>query len=113
MTQVEYFWFSWILKGQDVDVALYISSANRDGDWTELDSHSVEDVFSRWKQAIQVSRENAASIPGLDAPAARVNPPDPEPVPLRWIMIHMIEEYARHNGHADLLRERIDGETGE
>jgi hypothetical protein len=36
-----------------------------------------------------------------------------ETVPLRWIMVHMIEEYARHNGHADLLRERIDGATGE
>jgi hypothetical protein len=36
-----------------------------------------------------------------------------EQIPLRWIMCHMIEEYARHNGHADLLRERIDGVTGE
>ena len=35
------------------------------------------------------------------------------PVSLRWIMVHMIEEYARHNGHADLLRERIDGAVGE
>jgi hypothetical protein len=38
---------------------------------------------------------------------------DNETVTLRWIMIHMIEEYARHNGHADLIRERVDGETGE
>ncbi len=36
-----------------------------------------------------------------------------EEVDLRWIYLHMIEEYARHNGHADLLRERIDGATGE
>ncbi len=35
-----------------------------------------------------------------------------EPVSLRWLLMHMIEEYARHNGHADLLRERIDGATG-
>ena len=34
-------------------------------------------------------------------------------VSLRWILVHMIEEYARHNGHADLLREQIDGQTGE
>jgi uncharacterized damage-inducible protein DinB len=39
--------------------------------------------------------------------------PDDEPVSLRWIFQHMIEEYARHNGHADLLRERIDGATGD
>jgi hypothetical protein len=36
-----------------------------------------------------------------------------ESVSLRWVMVHMIEEYARHNGHADFLRERIDGATGE
>jgi len=39
--------------------------------------------------------------------------PSGEPVSLRWILVHMIEEYARHNGHADLLREAIDGQTGE
>ena len=38
---------------------------------------------------------------------------DGEPFSMRWIMLHMIEEYARHNGHADLLRESIDGQTGE
>jgi hypothetical protein len=36
-----------------------------------------------------------------------------EPLTLRFVYVHMIEEYARHNGHADLLRERIDGATGE
>ena len=36
-----------------------------------------------------------------------------EPTSLRWVLCHMIEEYARHNGHADLLREAIDGQTGE
>jgi hypothetical protein len=91
----------------------YNSAANREADWTELDSHSTEDVLDRWKHAVAVARKNSASIPSLDTPAARENPPDPEPNSLRWIMIHMIEEYARHNGHADLLRERIDGETGE
>ena len=37
----------------------------------------------------------------------------PHPVSLRWVLVHMIEEYARHNGHADLIRESIDGQTGE
>jgi hypothetical protein len=40
-------------------------------------------------------------------------PDDGRPVSLRWIYLHMIEEYARHNGHADILRERIDGATGD
>jgi Protein of unknown function (DUF664) len=37
----------------------------------------------------------------------------PHPVSLRWVLVHMIEEYARHNGHADLIRESIDGQTGD
>ncbi|MFZ5870809.1 MAG: DUF664 domain-containing protein, partial [Actinomycetota bacterium] len=50
-----------------------------------------------------------ARYPDLEATGSRGG----EPVSLRWIYVHMIEEYARHNGHADLLRERIDGATGE
>ena len=50
--------------------------------------------------------------PGLEAVARDPKPAD-RPVTLRWIVLHMIEEYARHNGHADLLREAVDGATGE
>ena len=50
-----------------------------------------------------------AAAPDLDRQAVSKK----RPVSLRWIMIHMIEEYARHNGHADLLREQIDGSVGE
>jgi len=49
---------------------------------------------------------------GLDRLARRTWPDGTAPS-LRWIVVHMIEEYARHNGHADLLRESVDGETGE
>jgi hypothetical protein len=49
---------------------------------------------------------------GLDRLALRTWPNGESPS-ARWIVVHMIEEYARHNGHADLLRESIDGETGE
>ena len=59
-----------------------------------------------------LSREAAASIPSLDELAAKARPNRPA-VDLRWIMIHMIEEYARHCGHADFLREAIDGSTGD
>ncbi len=72
---------------------------------------SVEDVMRNWKTACDASRCNAASIPDLDAPA--VHAWDGERVTLRWITVHLIREYARHTGHADLLRERIDGATGE
>jgi hypothetical protein len=42
-----------------------------------------------------------------------VNDPWRGPLSLRWVLVHMVEEYARHNGHADLLRERIDGRVGQ
>lgn len=63
-----------------------------------------------WKATCDASRRNALSLPTLDAPAAHLR--GDEPVTLRWIIVHMIREYARHTGHADLLRERIDGATG-
>ena len=68
-----------------------------------------------WQEAVERSREHldAALTPGdLSQPAPRTWPRGEAPS-LRWILVHMIEEYARHNGHADLLRESVDGETGE
>jgi hypothetical protein len=50
--------------------------------------------------------------PSLDVLSKRPSERTGQPWSLRWIVTHMIEEYARHNGHADLLRERIDGSTG-
>ena len=93
---------------------MYSGQANPvDGDraWTDLDSYPVEEVMQNWKEACAASRRNAASLPDLDAPAVHLW--DGEQVTLRWITIHMIREYARHIGHADFLRERIDGVTGE
>ena len=52
------------------------------------------------------------SAEGLDKRSTSRSP-DGESPTLRWIMVHMIEEYARHNGHADLIREAVDGEVGE
>jgi Protein of unknown function (DUF664) len=56
--------------------------------------------------------DDALAGGGLDAESARTSPQTGETFTLRWILVHMIEEYARHNGHADLLREAIDGQTG-
>lgn len=56
--------------------------------------------------------EKFLSVGGLDGFALRTWPSG-EPPSLRWILVHMIEEYARHNGHADLMREVVDGQTGE
>jgi hypothetical protein len=114
LTEVEYFWLGYILADRADHLGMYSGTPNPvDGErsWTDLESHPPELVFQQWKEACAASRRNAASLPGLDAPAA--NRWDGEPVTLRWITVHMIREYARHCGHADLLRERIDGAIGE
>ena len=114
LTEVEYFWLEGILLGKGEHLGLYSGEANpAEGEraWTDLDSHTADVVMQNWKEACEASRRNAASLPDLHAAAAY--PWDDEPVTLRWITVHMIREYARHTGHADLLRERIDGATGE
>ena len=114
LTEVEYFWLEGMLLGNGSHLGLYSGQANpAEGDraWTDLDSHSVDDVMQNWKDACKASRRNAASLPDVDAAAAHLW--DNKPVTLRWITVHMIREYARHTGHADFLRERIDGATGE
>ena len=114
LTEVEYFWMEGILLGEGSHLGLYSGQANpAEGDrtWTDLESNAVDDVMQNWREACDASRRNAASLPDLDAAAAHLW--DNEPVTLRWITVHMIREYARHTGHADLLRERIDGATGE
>ena len=57
--------------------------------------------------------DRALAVDGLDTLSVRKSRREGTPFSLRWIMLHMIEEYARHNGHADLLREAIDGQVGE
>ena len=112
MTEVEYFWMEYVLVGKKDHVGMYSSQGNpAAADWTVFESHSWEDVLRNWKEACAASRRNAATLPDLDAPAALKW--DGEPVSLRWITVHMTREYARHCGHADFLREGIDGVTGE
>ena len=69
-----------------------------------------------WHRAVEQSRRDVAQVldrgDGLGHPAKRTWSDGRAPS-LRWILCHMIEEYARHNGHADLLRESVDGATGE
>lgn len=75
-----------------------------------------EELFALWQRAVDQSRADVAQV--LDSGdgvgrLARQTWPDGRSPSLRWILCHMVEEYARHNGHADLLRESIDGATGE
>lgn len=116
LTFVEQWWFSIVLHGHeasgiwaDVDWA-----ADEDWDWHSA-AHDSPDQLRTW-----LDEEIAASDAWIDEALARGEGLDTRSVrerhgsapTLRWILVHMVEEYARHCGHADLIRESIDGRTG-
>ncbi|MFJ9952140.1 DinB family protein [Kitasatospora sp. NPDC091207] len=82
-----------------------------DGSFAEFDVDTAdpEEAFAVWRGECDHARELVAAAESLDV----LGHHGEEAFSLRWILTHMIEEYARHNGHADLLREHLDGETGE
>lgn len=114
---VEDFWFVYVLAGEDpsepwIDIDW---EADSDGDWNLAFAGSVEELRGLWERSCarsQAETARALSDGGMEHLAARAVHGDPHPS-LRWIITHMIEEYSRHNGHADLIRESIDGLVGE
>lgn len=114
---VEGWWFSVVLHGQQ-EAEPWASAdwdADEDWDWRSAVHDSpleLRELLDRHITESEVLLDQALANGGLDQPAAR-SPRTGEPFNLRHIVIHMIEEYARHNGHADLIRQSIDGVTGE
>jgi Protein of unknown function (DUF664) len=104
---VERWWFRLQFAGEDVPM-LYYSDDDPDQDFESLDG-DVDEAFAVWRDECRHAREIVAAA-ALDHTGTRRR--DGEPISLRRILVDMIAEYARHNGHADLLRERIDGTTG-
>ena len=89
--------------------------ADPDWDWNSAKDDSPADLLALWKASVersQASLDAAIDERGLDG-AAAVTTPEGKAVSLRYVYVHLIEEYARHNGHADLLREAADGAVGE
>jgi uncharacterized damage-inducible protein DinB len=108
MTIVEWHWFEHIFAGNSAPRPIAVEPES-DDDWNDLDpSRAMEDI-KEFERECEVTRGIVAGASNLDEVAANAQ----DTISLRWIMVHMIEEYARHNGHADLLRERIDGAVGE
>jgi hypothetical protein len=89
--------------------------ADRDWDFHSANDDPPEQLWALWHASLVEARaglDEALADGGLDRPAKRTWPDGTAPT-VRWVLGHMIEEYARHNGHADLLRESVDGATGE
>jgi uncharacterized damage-inducible protein DinB len=109
MAEVERNWFRRVFAGEQVR-PIYDSQADPsgpDGGFELAEDATLRDALAIWRGEIGRARERCAGRALADT--GRFMGQD---VNLRWIYVHMIEEYARHNGHADLLRERIDGATG-
>jgi uncharacterized damage-inducible protein DinB len=107
MGDVELGWFRGTLAGEDVEYQ-YSTDEDIDGEFDNVDTADIDQAFANWRE--QCARaDEIVSRRALDATGHRR---DGQEVSMRWILNHMIEEYSRHNGHADILRERIDGTTG-
>ena len=87
-------------------------SADPAWDWRTAAGDAPEQLYALWRDAVARSRALFAAAMADGGPARRAGGPDSSAPSLRYILLNMIEEYARHNGHADLIRESIDGRVG-
>ena len=109
LAYVERFWFQRRFKGEEVSFPW--TKDDPDADWRIEPDETTAGIIELYQVEAEKSRQivREASLDDLEARSW----PSGEKVTLRWIMFHMIEEVARHNGHADFLREAVDGVTGE
>jgi uncharacterized damage-inducible protein DinB len=108
MAEVERRWFRQVVNGEDVPL---VWSPERDYQAAFDTSRSTRaEAFDAWRNEVEHARRIEAAAESLDVTA--YNDRWDETVSLRLVMLHMIHEYARHNGHADFLREGVDGTVG-
>jgi hypothetical protein len=110
LTWVEYGWFRYRFAGEDVPPSPRVGEDNAIQFALE-ETDTVANVVARYREACARSNEIAAAAASLDAIGARESGWGLS-LSLRWIIVHMIEETARHAGHLDIFRELIDGSTG-
>jgi uncharacterized damage-inducible protein DinB len=111
MTEVERSWSRRVMAGEDAP-RRYLTVGDPDGDWNGAvaDDAVVDEAWAAWREEQEFTDRLVASLPDLGI-SREVG--DGRRISLREVLLHLIEEYARHNGHADLLRERVDGRVGQ
>ncbi len=107
---VERGWFRETFAGEDIE-AIDVDGDNS-AEFAIGDADTVESVIAFYRTEVEEARRVSRAAPSLDALSARATNYR-EQVSLRWIMVHMLEETARHAGHLDLMREQIDGQVGD
>jgi uncharacterized damage-inducible protein DinB len=110
MTDVERWWFRMHADRQGVEFEYW--STGDDDDFDLVDDADAQHDLEKFQQELSAARAAAARHQLDEVVPSRGDHPE-RTRNIRWIYVHMIEEYARHNGHADILREQIDGATGE
>ncbi|HEX2056880.1 MAG TPA: DinB family protein [Actinomycetota bacterium] len=109
LAYVEVWWFQDNFLGRECTYP-WSESGDMEADFEIEPDETIESIFALYDAQCEVSRQIVEEA-SLDDVAVRPRRDGGHPS-LRWIMLHMIEEVARHNGHADILRELIDGKTG-
>lgn len=110
LSENEQYWFQVVGAGAP-ERTLYCSEEDEDGDFRVTDQDTWAEALKTWQGCVEGARRAVSSL-ALDDLSVVASPSTGRHYNLRWILTHMIEEYARHNGHADLVREHIDGATG-
>ena len=110
MAEVERSWFRRRVAGEDAP--RLFGEPRTDADFVDLDPARAAADFATYDEEVEAARRIAAGK-DYDDTFVVLGHDREEPVDIRALMLHMIEEYARHNGHADLLREAVGGRTGD
>lgn len=105
LVTVEQHWFHSVLGGVHVEMPFH--AADPDGDWTVADDDTLDDLIRRYQTACAESDRVIESLP-LDSTGAQTD----DDYTLSWALVHVTMDTSRHAGHADLLRELLDGERG-
>ena len=108
LADVERGWLRRTLGGDTTLPVRFSTDDDPDGDFDNVDSADVHETFAAWREERDLGDRVIEQHQLDDIVRHRTG----REVSMRWILTHLIEEYSRHNGHADLLRERIDGATG-
>ena len=110
LTEVEAYWLRVVLLDEQDVPDYYCTQNSRDGDFDDVSAATAASDVATYRTEVERTRAKQAGWADLGTPVLGLR--KGKPVNLRWVLVHLIEEYARHLGHMDLLREAIDGRTG-
>ncbi|GAA2738191.1 DinB family protein [Pedococcus aerophilus] len=110
LAKVEHIWFRITMEGNEIPRLYDADARDADFDGAVPDADVVAEAWEAWRCEVAHARSFVDAAPDLGVMSTH---PTRQPISLRELLVHLVEEYARHCGHADLIRERIDGATGE